>query len=221
MTHTATALPKSGGVTQPTEPGIVILQGHPDPSAETLCHALADAYAKGAASIGVTVKRIEVAQLDFPLLRTKADFETGASGTPEALRQAQSQLIEAQHLVIIYPLWLGTMPALLKGFIEQVFRPGVALGYGEAGFPTKMMKGKSARIIVTMGMPSLVYRLYFGAHSLRSLERNILKLTGFSPIQDTLFGGVDSATDAKKKKWFDKVSRLAEQDARAVIRSVN
>lgn len=221
MTHTATASPKSGGATQPTEPGIVILQGHPDPSGETLCHALADAYAKGAASIGVTVNRVDIAELDFPLLRTKADFDSGASGTPEALRQSQSQIIETQHLAVFYPLWHGTMPALLKGFIEQVFRPGVALGFGEAGFPAKLMKGKSARILVTMGMPALVYRLYFGAHSLRSFERNILKLTGFSPIQDNLFGGVDSATDAKKKKWFDKVSRLAEQDARAVIRSVN
>lgn len=197
---------------------VVVLQGHPDPSGDTLCHALADAYARGAASTDAIIKRIEVAHLDFPLLRTKVDFESGAAGTPEGLQQAQAEIVEAQHLTIFYPLWHGTMPALLKGFIEQVFRPEVALGYGDSGFPRKLMKGKSVRIIVTMGMPAFVYRLYFGAHSLRSLERNILKISGFTPIQDTLFGTVDAASDAKKKKWFDKVGRLGSRDAQAVMR---
>lgn len=220
MTQTETVSPTLDRPARPASKSIVILQGHPDPGGDTLCHALADAYVRGAASTEAIVKRIEVAQLDFPLLRTKADFESGAAGTPEGLQQAQSEIVEAQHLAIFYPLWHGTMPALLKGFIEQVFRPEVALGYGDRGFPRKLMKGKSARIVVTMGMPAFVYRLYFGAHSLRSLERNILKISGFSPIQDTLFGTVDAASDAKKNKWFGKVERHGKQDALAVLRRV-
>lgn len=218
MTQTGTVSPKLDRPARPDSKSIVVLQGHPDPSGDTLCHALADAYAGGASSTEAIVKRIEVAHLDFPLLRTKADFEFGAAGTPEGLQQAQSEIVAAQHLVIFYPLWHGTMPALLKGFIEQVFCPKVALGYGDRGFPRRLMTGKSARIIVTMGMPAFVYRLYFGAHSLRSLERNVLKISGFSPIQDTLFGTVDAASKAKKKKWFDKVARLGSQDAHAVMR---
>lgn len=61
--------------------------------------------------------------------------------------------IDADHFLLIYALWLGTMPALLKGFLQQVFRPGVAPSYGE-GFQA-LMKGKSARIAATMGMPTL------------------------------------------------------------------
>ena len=81
----------------------------------------------------------------------------------------------AEHLVIGYPLWLSTRPGLLKAFLEQVFRPGFALAKADAGqMGQKLLTGKSARIVVTMGMPAWVYRWYFRAHSLKSLERNIL-----------------------------------------------
>jgi hypothetical protein len=56
---------------------VAIIQGHPDPAGGHLCHALADAYAQGASAAGHEVARIELARLDFPLLRTQQDFETG------------------------------------------------------------------------------------------------------------------------------------------------
>ena len=197
----------------------MILQGHPDPDGGLLCHALADEYAKSVESVGVSVRRIELAKLNFPLLRSKVDFDRGQKGTPESLQQAQTDIIQAQHLTIIYPLWLGMMPALLKGFIEQVFRPGVAVSDNESGFPGKLMTGKSARIVVTMGMPTLAYRWYFRAHSLKSLERNILGISGFRPIRETLFGSVDIASAKTKDKWFRKIVAVATQDGAVVQRS--
>ena len=128
---------------------LTVVQGHPDPAGNRLCHALADAYALGAAAAGHEVMRIEVARLDFPILRTKEEFETGH--LPESLVEAQNAIVSAQHLVIVFPLWHGTMPALLKAFIEQVMRPGVALEYREHGFPKALLAGRSARLVVTMG----------------------------------------------------------------------
>ena len=61
----------------------MMIQGHPDPAGSHLLHALADAYAHGATRAGHDVRRTEVAHLEFPLLRTQADFETGA--VPAAL----------------------------------------------------------------------------------------------------------------------------------------
>jgi putative NADPH-quinone reductase len=104
---------------------VVVIQGHPDPAGGHLCHALADAYATGAASGGQTVDRVEVAQLDFPLLRSATEFESGA--TPPDIKAAQDKIMRADHMVLVYPLWLGTMPALFKAFLEQCFRPGFAL----------------------------------------------------------------------------------------------
>jgi putative NADPH-quinone reductase len=184
---------------------ITIIQGHPDPAGDRFCHALADAYAAAAEAGSLEVKRIEVARLEFPLLRTQADFEKGSP--PAQVAAAQEAIRWAEHLVIIYPLWLGMMPALLKGFFEQVFRPGFAHRMGCGGWQA-LLKGRSARIVVTLGMPALIYRWYFGAHGLRSLERSILAFVGIRPIRETLIGMIGFASDRKRKAWLEKLGAL-------------
>lgn len=187
---------------------IVIIQGHPDSAGDHLCNALADAYAKGAEAAGHEVARIEIARLDFPLLRAKQEFYEGL--LPAVLQPAQEAIRAADHLVIIYPLWLGSPPALLNAFIEQVFRPGFAfdLAASAPGKWTQLLKGKSARVVVTMRMPALIYRWYFGAHSLKSLERNILGFCGVAPVRESLFGMVEAASDSKRQQWLANMADL-------------
>lgn len=188
---------------------IVIIQGHPDAQSRHFCHALADEYAKGCEDGGHEVRRIEVATLDFPLLRTKEDFEKGVP--LDAIKQVQGTIGWADHLVIIYPLWLGSMPALLKSFFEQVFRPGFAFEYQKSGgMAKKLLAGKSARIVVTMGMPAFVYRWFFFAHSLKSLERNILGFSGIGPIKASLIGSIEGMNEQQRAAWLDEVRRLGE-----------
>ena len=185
---------------------IVIIQGHPDGASRHFCHALADEYAKGAQDASHQARRLDVAQLDFPLLRTKEDFEKGEP--PVAIKEAQEAIKEADHLVIVYPLWLGSMPALLKAFLEQVLRPGFAFEYQSRGMPKKLLKGTSARVVVTMGMPASVYRWVYFAHSLRSLKRNILAFCGIAPIRSTLIGNVEGMSDRQRMEWLDEVRGL-------------
>jgi len=185
---------------------IVLLQGHPDSSQAHLCHLLGDAYADGAHGAGHTVTTIDVATLDFPMLRSKEEWEQGT--TPEELKDAQAAILEADHLVAIYPLWLGTMPARLKGFFEQVLRPGLLPEGASMTQWRKLKKGCSVRILVTMGMPALVYRLFYRAHSLKSLERNIFAFTGFGPIRSSLFGMVEAASPKKIQSWKKLVASL-------------
>lgn len=188
---------------------IAIIQGHPDAQARHFDHALADEYAKGAEDGGHEVKRIEVAHLNFPFLRTKEDFEKGAP--PDSIKLAQDAIKWADHLVIIYPLWHGSMPALLKGFFEQVFRPGFALEYQKSGrMPKKLFTGKSARIVVTMGMPAFVYRWFFLAHSLKSLKRDILGSCGIGPIKTSLIGSVEGMDDRQRAGWLDEMRGLGD-----------
>jgi putative NADPH-quinone reductase len=185
---------------------IVLIQGHPDPIAARLCRALADSYTAGATAGGHEVRQITVAELEFPLLRTQEDFEKGVP--PASIRTAQETLAWAEHWVIIYPLWLGDLPALLKGFFEQIGRPGFAFRYRAKGFPEKLMTGRSARIVVTMGMPSFWYRFFYLAHSLRSFERNLLKFVGIGPIRTTLIGGVGNLPPENAKAWLSTLERL-------------
>ena len=186
---------------------IVIIQGHPDPDRNRFCRALARAYADGARSAGHRIETLDIAEIDFPMLRTQADFEAGH--VTESIMHAQQIIEWAEHLVIVYPLWLGTMPAYLKAFLEQVFRPGFAAVKSANGRPwKKKLSGRSARVIVTMGMPAFVYRFYYLAHSLKSLERNILGFCGIAPVKDTLIGMVDAIDDDKRRQWLVRVERL-------------
>ena len=114
------------------------------------------------------MRRLDVAKLEFGLLHSQAAFEKDAP--PPAIMTAQDSIRWANHLVVIFPLWLGDMPAVLKAFFEQALRPGFAFTHRASGFPIQHMTGHSARIIVTMGMPALVYRWYFRAHGLEEPE---------------------------------------------------
>jgi putative NADPH-quinone reductase len=181
---------------------ITIIQGHPDPAGHRLLHAMADSYADGATAAGHEVRRIEVAKLDFPLLRTQGDFETGA--LPPTLDQAREDMRWAGHWVFLFPLWHGTMPALFKGFLEQIFRPGFAMEYRKEGFPKRLLAGRSARIIVTMGMPALLYRWYFGAYGVRGFERSMLSFAGIKPIRESFFG-LTFADEKKRARWIEGI----------------
>src|SRR5450759_3311453 len=74
-----------------------------------------------------------------------------------------------------------------------------------------ILKGKSARIIMTMGMPGWFYRWYFGAHALKLFKRNILHFTGVSPVRSTVYGMVEGVGDDKRKQWLREVEALGHQ----------
>jgi len=190
---------------------VLIVQGHPEPGTSHLCHALADAYAAGARSAGHAVRQIRVADLDFPLLRSPGEWERGA--VPAALAPAQEDIRWATHLVLVYPLWLGGMPALLKGFLEQVARPGFAFRYdATSALGTRRgLGGRSARVVVTMGMPALAYRWFYRAHSLKALKRNILGFVGFAPVRDTVVGGVGRFGARDVTRWQARLRALGER----------
>jgi putative NADPH-quinone reductase len=181
---------------------IAIIQGHPDAAGNHLLNAIADAYAEGATSSGHEVRRIEVAKLDFPLLRTQAEFESGE--LPPALVEARDDMRWAEHWVFLFPLWHGTMPALLKAFLEHIFRPGFAMEYREKQFPKRLLAGRSARIVVTMGMPVMLYRWYFGAFGVRAFERSMLGFAGIKPIRESFYG-LAFADEKKRLRWIEEM----------------
>lgn len=185
---------------------ITIIDGHPDPARERFVHALADAYAEGAAAGGHETQRLDVAGLELPVLRSRAEWE---APPPPAVAAMQEALTWADHIVILYPLWLGDVPALLKVFLEQVARPGFAIA-SQGSMPAGLLAGRSARLIVTMGMPALFYRFFYGAHSVKSLERNVLNLTGIKPVEHSLIGNVDGSAE-DRQEWLSRVRDLGLQ----------
>jgi len=190
---------------------ILVVIGHPDPHPARFCRALAEAYADGARLAGHEVELVDLAALAFPVLRNRDEWQAPPSAD---ILAAQAKLLSCTHMAVFFPLWLGEAPALLKAFFEQLLRPGFALGtVGKGQGWAKLLGGRSARVVVTMGMPALVYRWYFRAHSVKSLERNILGFVGIGPIHETLVGSVDGLGEAGVARWRVKLRALGRRGA--------
>jgi putative NADPH-quinone reductase len=102
------------------------------------------------------------------------------------------------------------MPAFFKGFLVHIFRPRFAVEYGKEGFPRRLLAGRSARIVVTMRMPAMLYRWYFGALGVRGFERSMLRFAGIKPIRESLFG-LTFADDKKRARWIEDMRKHGRQ----------
>jgi len=168
---------------------IFIIDGHPDANPARLSHALAAAYAEGATQTGAEVRKVAISDWPGAFVRDKAQF--AAPPEDAFVTDIRANMEWAEHIVFVFPLWLGGAPALLRAMLEQMSRAGFALAEGPNG-PRGRLKGRSARLIVTMGMPALAYRFMFGAHGVRAIARSILGLCGVSPVRLSLWGMIES-----------------------------
>jgi putative NADPH-quinone reductase len=189
---------------------LLVVDGHPDPDPARFIHALADAYAEAARTAGHDVTLVRLASTPPPVLASAAEWY---GPPPAALAADIAALRAADHLAIFYPLWLGAMPALLKAWLEQVMRPDVAMPHDHAAPGKGLLKGKSARIVVTMGMPGFIYRWWFGALTLKSLEQNILAFVGIGPVKDTVIGSIAARSEADRKALIGKLRGLGRDGA--------
>ena len=152
---------------------ILIIDGHPDPKGPHFVHELADFYRQGAKEGGHAVRMLRMGELQFPLIRSSKAYLSGK--VPESIRAAQKSIVWADHIVLLYPMWLGTVPARLKGFLEQVARPGFAfVQRGPGQRPQHLLTGRTARIIVTRGMPELFGEVDRSARSIRNVAGDVL-----------------------------------------------
>lgn len=158
---------------------ILIVLGHP--GGDTFARTLAEDYRRGAEQSGASV-----GLLDLSALRFNPDLSGGlhdpAPLEPD-LAQAQQAIARADHLVFVHPNWWGTYPARLKGFFDRVFLPGFAFQYQTGSpFPAKLLKGKTARLVVTMDGPGWWYRWAMGAGGDRALTNSILSFCGVKTL---------------------------------------
>jgi putative NADPH-quinone reductase len=182
---------------------IAVIVGHA--RKDTFCEALGNAYVEGARAAGHSVEMFVTSRMSFdPILHEGYDR---VQALEPDLVAAHSAIMQADHLVLIFPLWLGTLPAIFKGFLERVLQPDI-IGPAREGRFVPLLKGKSARVIMTMGMPGLVYRWWYGAHALKMLKRNILEFLGVTPVRSTLFGMIGAVGAGQLDDWVEEVRAL-------------
>lgn len=184
---------------------ILILVGHPDPAPERFCRALAEAYAQGAAEAGHEVRRADIGPIEVPLLESQAAFQLDDVLRP--IRDLRGDILWADHLVLVFPLWLGGVPAKLKAALEQVFRGGFGFEVGPRGWTSKL-SGRTARMVLTMGMPGAIFRIVFGSHGLKALTQGVLMLAGVKPARASIVGGVEAIGAGGRSRWLERMKKL-------------
>lgn len=187
---------------------ILILNGHPNPN--SFCHALAQAYQKGAIAAGATCKLVHIADLEFdPILRY--GYKQSMELEPDLL-QVQEDIRQAKHLVLVYPNWWSSFPALLKGFFDRTLLPGFAFKYrSNSPMWDKLLSGKTARMIVTMDTPGWYYWLVNRNSGHRVIKKGILEFCGFHPVSITSFSPMRNASDKKRQEWLETVEKLGQK----------
>jgi len=162
---------------------IFILLGHPD--TDSFNCTLADEYMRGAEESGHEVRRMNIGDMSFdPVLHKGYRVEQALE--PDLLA-FQENVRWCNHLVIFYPSWWSTMPALLKGLFDRTWLPGFAFLFTTDFSWERLLKSKSATMIVTSDTIPFVQRIIFG-DTTNELKKGILWFAGFSPIRVHKFG---------------------------------
>ncbi len=187
---------------------IVIINGHPNKTSFNF--ALAEAYKKGALENNVEVREIVIADLNFNL-NLEFGYQKRIELEPDLI-QAWDKIIWADHLVWLHPVWWGGFPAVMKGFIDRLFLPGMAFQYIEGSvFWDKLLKGKTAQIITTLDQPSWYYWLVYGRPSVNQLKKSILEFCGIKPVSVHYYGIVRNSKVNVRNRWLAGVEKLGRQ----------
>jgi putative NADPH-quinone reductase len=179
---------------------VLIIDGHPRP--DSFCAGLADSFAGGAQSVGHPVRLIYARDLLFDLNARDQPLE------PD-LAELQEHLLWSEHLVLVYPTWWGTMPALLKGLLDRTFTSGFAFQFRPEGGWRPLLGGRSGQLITTMDTPPWIYRWLLGAPGTRALRDATLGFCGIAPVGVITLSPIHSSSPAERAEWLDLVKRTS------------
>ena len=176
----------------------------------SLCQALSEAYAQGARGEGHVVRHLKLGELSFdPVLHD--GYDQSQQLEPDLL-EAQRQIHWAEHLVFVYPVWWGGLPALLKGFFDRVFLPGFAFKYRDLSSAwDKLLSGRTADLLVTLDQKPWYFRWLQGAPAHRQMVRATLGACGIKTLRLTEFAPVRPSSEEQRQAWLRAAERLGSR----------
>jgi len=189
---------------------IFILNGHPGPS--SICREAVGRYAAAALAAGHEVRVSQLADLAFDPDRGRAGYSNAKPLEP-VLEQELANLEWCSHFVLAFPLWWGGFPAKLKGWIDRVFVNGRTFTTDKTtslGLPAPLLKGRSARVLITSDTPRSFLRLAYGDAILRQLKGQILGFCGFKPVRVSFFAPASHPRPGAVDTLFEQLDQLGK-----------
>ena len=186
---------------------VLVLNGNPN--LESYGSSLCDAYVEGARNAGGEVHLLSLGQLSFDV-----NLPSGYRDLPDLepdIVHAIDRIRWADHMVWVHPLWWYGYPAIMKGFIDRTFLPGVTFKFSGGALPEKLLHGKTGRIITTADTPGFFYRWLMRSPAENQLKRGTLEFCGVSPVRTTYIAPLRKSTLAFRESWLRKVRNLGEK----------
>lgn len=187
---------------------ILLINGHPDE--QSFNRALADAYIQGLSKTNAQFTQLNIGDLKFNPNLAKG-YRERTELEPDLLN-AVEQIKQADHLVWVFPMWWYGYPAIMKGFIDRVFLPGFTYQpVPGKPFPKKLLKGKTAHIIVTADTPRWYDWLFMRSPTINQFKKGTLEFCGIKPVQVTFIAPIKDSSEAFRSKWLRKMVVAGEQ----------
>ena len=184
---------------------VLIVLGHP--RKQSLCGALAEAYHRGVVEAGLPVRLVALADLKFEPNVTLPSIRDMV--IEDDLREVMDSMAWADHLVFVYPGWWGSMPALMKAFLDRTLLPGVAFTRRADGGPmVKLWKGKTAQCLTTLDTPLPVYLKAHQAPGDNLMRNSALGFCGVEPVHFRHFTPAREASDTQRQAWLEEARQL-------------
>jgi NAD(P)H dehydrogenase (quinone) len=182
------------------------------PKAGSLCEGVADAYQAGVEARGADVRRLNLSAMSFAM-----DFDgygENASPLEPDLLAWQGALAWSDHVLIVHPYWWGAMPTKAKAVLDRALTPGFGFKYHSKGMGwDKLLKGRSADVIITSDTPPLIDSLIYRKPARRVMKNQVLDFCGIETKKIVQFGSVKLASQKKIQNWIARARHMGAKAA--------
>lgn len=184
------------------------------PARLSLSAALAQAYRDGAEAAGHDVRTARLSEMSFDPDFGQASFRNAPALEPD-LETFRENLVWAEHVVFVTPMWWGGLPAKAKGLFDRVLLPGFAFDPRQRrmGVPTPLLTGRTAHFMLTSDTPAWAFWLLYGRALQQQVHRQILSFVGLKPVRQTHFSPVEHSTPQIRDRWLGDTRRLGARAA--------
>lgn len=182
-----------------------------NPSKTSFSHALAQAYKTGAEKRWNSVEVLDLYDLNQDILyyESTSELKKWHCNGWEKMKQVQEMLTRNDEYVFFFPVWWGSMPAILKNFFDVNFSAGFAFNFVPGkSMPEKLLTDKTAKLYFHSDAPSFIYKipLLAGIHIKNHISKAILNFCGISVNGGMFIGGLKGKSDAQRKAILEKLS---------------
>lgn len=197
-----------------TDMKTLIIFNHP--YGGSFCGAIMAAVEDGLKVSGQHFMTINLDQDDFdPVMRTKDLLafsgagrigEPALKGVDDLVMEYKSKMEWAEHMVMIFPIWWMTMPAMTKGFIDKVIFPAIAYNMDKGRLVSRLQL-KKVTVITTMNTPADIYEKTFHNAIEGCLVNGTFRQIGIEDVEWISLNEVKQATQEQRTAWLEDIRK--------------